>query len=71
MLKEIDCDESHSHKEKIIFITPLMAYKLTQQLQRTPPDRGFPPVLHSCTPSPPYSITYIIILKEKKSKQNS
>jgi hypothetical protein len=33
MLKEIDRDESHSHKEKIIFITPLMAYKITQQLQ--------------------------------------
>jgi hypothetical protein len=23
MLKEIDRDESHSHKEKIIFITPI------------------------------------------------
>jgi hypothetical protein len=29
MLKEINGDESHGHKEKIIFITPLMVYKIT------------------------------------------
>jgi hypothetical protein len=51
MLKEIDRDESHSHKEKIIFITPLMAYKITQQYNGTPlRTEVFP---QCCTHAPP------------------
>jgi hypothetical protein len=35
MLKEIDRDESHSRKAKIIFITPLMAYKKLNHYNET------------------------------------
>jgi hypothetical protein len=65
MLKEINRDESHSYKEKIIFITPLMAYKITQQYNGTPLHRGFPSALYSCAPPPPLNVTYISLLKRK------
>jgi hypothetical protein len=35
MLKEIDRDESHSRKQKIFFITPLMAYKKLRHYNET------------------------------------
>ena len=53
MLKEINCDESHSRKSQIFVITPFMGYK-NSDITMKPSSEEVSPVLRSCARPPPF-----------------
>jgi hypothetical protein len=67
MLKEIDCDESHSRKQKSFLFTPIMVYIITQQYNASLFEKVFT-VLRSCSPpfSPSLNVTYISLLNSSE-----